>query len=88
LLLSKRTYDALSPPDREIVVEAARESVPYMRTLWDKMEAESRAVVLAAGVKANDVDVPAFRQAAAPIHDRYLADPALRDLFDGIRGLA
>ena len=43
LLLSKRTYDALSPRDREIVVEAARESVPYMRTLWDKMEAESRA---------------------------------------------
>jgi tripartite ATP-independent transporter DctP family solute receptor len=88
LLLSRRTYDALSRRDREIVVEAARASVPYMRTLWDKMEAESRDLVLAAGVKANDVDLPAFRTAAAPIHERYLADGSLRELFDGIRGLA
>jgi tripartite ATP-independent transporter DctP family solute receptor len=88
LLFSRRTYDALSPSDREIVVEAARESVPYMRTLWDKMEAESRTLVLAAGVKANDVDMAAFRKAAAPIHERYLADRSLRELFDSIRGLA
>jgi tripartite ATP-independent transporter DctP family solute receptor len=88
LLLSRRTYDALSSRDREIVVEAARASVPYMRTLWDKMEAESRALVLATGVKANDVDLPAFRKAAGPIHERYLADRAMRELFDSIRGLA
>jgi hypothetical protein len=44
--------------------------------------------VIAAGVKANDVDVPAFRKAAAPLHERYLADGALRALFDGIRALA
>lgn len=88
LLMSRRTYDALSTRDREIVVEAARESVPYMRSLWDKMEAESRAFVLAAGVKANDVDLPAFRKAVAPIHERFLVDRSLRELFDGIRGLA
>jgi tripartite ATP-independent transporter DctP family solute receptor len=88
LLLSRRTYDALSPPDREIVMEAARESVPYMRTLWDRMEAESRAAVLAAGVKSNDVDLPAFRKAAGPIHERYLGDSALRELYAGIRDLA
>jgi TRAP-type C4-dicarboxylate transport system substrate-binding protein len=88
LLLSKRTYDALSPGDREIVVEAARASVPYMRGLWDKMEAASRAHVLAAGIKANEVNIPAFRKAAAPSHDRYLADPTLRRLFDNIRALA
>ena len=88
LLFSRRTYEALSPRDREIVVEAARESVPYMRTLWDKMEAESRTQVLAAGVKANEVDVAAFRKAAAPIHERYLADRESRELFDGIRALA
>jgi tripartite ATP-independent transporter DctP family solute receptor len=88
LLFSRRTYEALAPRDREIVVEAARASVPYMRTLWDQMEAESRTQVLAAGVQANDVDVAAFRKAAAPIHERYLADRASRELFDSIRGLA
>lgn len=88
LLMSRRTYAALSSQDREIVVEAARESVPYMRTLWDKMEAESRAFVLAAGVTANDVDLPAFRKVSAAIHERYLVDRSLREIFDGIRGLA
>src|SRR5262245_43958572 len=88
LLLSRRTYEALSSRDREIVVEAARESVPYMRALWDKMEAESRAVVLAAGIKANDVNLPAFHQAAEKIHERYLAEQSLRELFESIRGLA
>jgi hypothetical protein len=34
------------------------------------------------------VDVPAFRKAAAPIHERFLGDSSLRDLFDSIRGLA
>jgi hypothetical protein len=52
------------------------------------MEAESRAFVLAAGVQANDVDLPAFRKVAASIQERYLADPSLRQIFDGIRGLA
>jgi tripartite ATP-independent transporter DctP family solute receptor len=88
LLMSRRTYDALPSRDREIVVESARASVPYMRKLWDKMEAESRAFVLAAGVKANDVDLSAFRKVAVSIHERYLADRALREIFDGIRGLA
>ena len=46
------------------------------------MEAESRAQVLAAGVKANDVDLPAFRKAAAPIHERYLAE---RDAARSVR---
>ena len=88
LLMSRRTYDALSARDREIAVEAARESVPYMRTLWDKMEAESRALVLAASVKANDVDLAAFRKVAGSIQERYLVDQSLRAIFEGIRGLA
>jgi len=88
LLMSRRTYDALSARDRELVVAAARESVPYMRGLWDQMEAESRAFVLAANVKSNDVDLPAFRKVAASIQERYLVDQSLRAIFDGIRGLA
>ena len=60
LLLSKRTYDALSPADREIVLTAARDSVPDMRALWDKMEADSRAHVLASGVRANEVNARRF----------------------------
>jgi tripartite ATP-independent transporter DctP family solute receptor len=88
LLLSRKTYDALSAQDREIVVEAARASVPVMRELWDRMEAESKAHVLADGVKFNEVDLSAFQRAAAPLYERYLGDAALASLYRSIRDLA
>ncbi|MFL6618227.1 MAG: TRAP transporter substrate-binding protein [Povalibacter sp.] len=88
LLMSKRTFDALSPEDRERVKATARESVTYMRDLWDKMEAESRGIVLAAGVKANDVDRDAFHRIARPVVDSYLKHSGLEKLYEDIRALA
>lgn len=88
LLLSKRTFEAWSKSDQEIVMEAARESVPYMRALWDKDQAQSRVHVLASGVKDNDVDLPAFRRAAAPLIERYVQDADLKRIYDEIRALA
>ena len=88
LLLSRKTYDALSAQDREIVVEAARASVPVMRELWDRMEVESKTHVLAAGVKFNEVDLSSFQRAAAPLYERYLGDAALSSLYQSIRDLA
>jgi tripartite ATP-independent transporter DctP family solute receptor len=85
LLMSRRTFDALSAADREVVLAAAAASVPVMRELWDRMEAESRDFVLKAGVKANDVDREAFRRAAQPIVDATLKDPTLRKLYENVR---
>src|SRR6185312_15255323 len=75
LLLSKRRFDALSTGERQLILEAAAQSVPYMRSLWDKQEAASRAAVEKAGVHVNEVDLDAFKQAAAPIVTDYLQDP-------------
>lgn len=88
LLLSKRTFDAWSKSDQEIVIEAARASVPYMRTLWDKVQAGSRAHVLASGVKDNEVDLAAFRRAATPLVERYVREAGLKRIYDDIRALA
>jgi tripartite ATP-independent transporter DctP family solute receptor len=88
LLLSRHTFDALAAPDRELIVETARESVPYMRSLWDRAEAESRAHVIQAGVKVNDVDRGAFQRAARPVVERYVKKSGLETLYDGIRALA
>ena len=88
LLLSKRTYDALTATDREIIAAAARDSVPYMRTLWDKMESASRTHVLSAGVQANETDLAAFQRAAARLLERYVNDAGLGDLYKRIRALA
>lgn len=88
LLMSKRTMDALSASDRDIVIKVAAESVPYMRGLWDQMEAESRELVIAAGIKTNEVDLDAFHHAARPVLEKYLENADLGKLYRSIQGLA
>jgi tripartite ATP-independent transporter DctP family solute receptor len=51
LLMSKKVWDTLTPEEQKIFREAAKESVPYMRKLWDEKEKKSREVVLKAGAQ-------------------------------------
>lgn len=88
LLLSKRSFDALSPEDQELLLQAARDSVPYMRTLWDRMEEDSRKHVIEAGIKVSEIDAAAFRRAAQPMLERYLRAGSLRAVYEQIRALA
>lgn len=88
LLMSRRTFDALSAADRDIVLAAAAQSVPYMRELWDRMEEESRTHVIAAGVQFNEVDREAFRRAARPVLESYVSAGGLQKLYEDIRAAA
>jgi tripartite ATP-independent transporter DctP family solute receptor len=88
LLLSRRSYDALAPGDRALLVEVAAQSVPMMRGLWDAYEAKSREHVLAHGAIANPVDRAAFQRSVAPLVDAYRKDQALDRQYRAIRELA
>lgn len=88
LLMSRRTFDALSPSDRELVLSAARDSVPYMRDLWDRMEQESRTFVLGAGVQFNEVDRAAFHKVSAPLLEKYVGRGDLKPLYGLVRAAA
>ncbi len=87
LLMSRRTFDEMEPRDRALVMDAARGSVQVMRDLWDDSEAQARAAVLAAGVKINTVDMPAFRAVVQPLLHDYAARPHLAPLCRRIRDL-
>jgi tripartite ATP-independent transporter DctP family solute receptor len=88
LLISKRTFMALARADQEIVLAAARESVGFMRNLWDQIEAQARGDVIKAGVQVNQVERAAFQKAAQPTVDRYLAADGLKKLYEQVRSLA
>jgi tripartite ATP-independent transporter DctP family solute receptor len=88
LLLSKRTFDALSLADREILLTVASESVTHMRELWDRLELQARSDVIAAGVKVNSVDRAAFQRAAQPTIDAYVQQGELKRLHTAVRALA
>ena len=88
LVMSRASFLSLAPPDRELLVRTARESVPVMRAKWDESEGKARAEVLAYGVKANDADLGAFRQAAEPLLAEYRQKPDIGELYRRIRELA
>ena len=86
--MSRKSFEALASQDRELVLSIARESVPYMRGLWDRMNSESRDIVLRAGVQAVDVDRAAFQKAVQPVLKHYLERNDLHDLHAAVRALA
>ena len=88
LLMSRRSFDALAPGDRRLLLDLARQSVQVMRTEWDASEDKARQAVLAHGVKANAVDIGAFREAAAPLLRDYLQQPEIAALHRRIRDFA
>lgn len=88
LLVSRKSFDALSPADRQLLLETARQSVAVMRELWDESESAARQAVIDFGVEINDVDIAAFRHAAEPLLVEYRRQPAIDSLYRRIRAQA
>jgi tripartite ATP-independent transporter DctP family solute receptor len=88
LLMSQQRFLKLSPRDRDLIVDAAAESVAPMRAHWDRTEAEARNTVLASGVQLVEVDRGAFQRAAQPMLMNYLQQPDLKRLYQRIRDVA
>jgi tripartite ATP-independent transporter DctP family solute receptor len=86
LVFSKKVWDTLSKDDQLRIRKAARESVPYMRKLWDERELKSRKTVEAAGAQVVAVnDRKEFMDAMKPVYARFASDAKLRDLVKRIQ---
>jgi tripartite ATP-independent transporter DctP family solute receptor len=80
LVMSKASWDKLSPEDQAIVKQAAKDSVVKMRELWDAQEKKSRDIVEKAGVKVSEIDKQPLIDAMKPVYEKYLSTPELKDL--------
>jgi tripartite ATP-independent transporter DctP family solute receptor len=86
LVVSKTTWDKLSPEDQQILSDAAKESVPYMRELWQAREKVSEEMVRAAGVEVvTDIDKTPFIEAMKPVYEKYVDTDRLKDLVARIQ---
>ena len=83
-VMSKRSWDKLSRPDQALVRQAARDSVPYMRQLWDAQVEKSMQIVTASGVAVNEVDPAPFAAAMTGMWDASLTTPRQRALVERI----
>ena len=80
LLMSKKIWDTLTPDEQKIFQAAAKESVPYMRKLWDEKEKKSYDVVVKAGAQVIEVDKKSFQDAMKPVYDKFIVDAKLKDM--------
>lgn len=88
LVMSLSRWNKLSKTDREIVTQSARDSVPFMRELWDKRVNDARTELLAAGVNVNEVeDQSAFSDLMKPVWERYLVSDKQKALVKSIQSM-
>ncbi|HYD69221.1 TRAP transporter substrate-binding protein [Azospirillum sp.] len=86
LVMSKKAWDGLPAEDRALFRAAARDSALHMRRLWEEAERASEAAARAAGVEVVEIaDAEPFRRAMLPVYDRFIGDPALKDLVRRIQ---
>jgi tripartite ATP-independent transporter DctP family solute receptor len=82
VMISKATWDSLSPEDQALVREAALASVPVQAALWRDLVERSRQAVVEAGSEIIEVDIQEFQDAMAPVFERY--GPQFGDLLERI----
>lgn len=82
VMISKITWDELSPEDQRLIREAAQASVAVQAALWDDLVQESREAVVEAGTEVITVEVEAFQEAMEPVYEQYGDDYG--DLLDRI----
>ncbi len=86
LLISTAVWKKLSPEFQKILQEAADESVPYQRQLWDEMVKKSLEEVQKAGVKIIYPDKEPFRKKAEVLYKEF-AGTEVGKLADEIKAI-
>ena len=86
LVFSKPIWDRIKPEDQAMIRQAAKDSVPHMRKLWDEREAKSRQTVEAGGAKIGQIeDKQAWTDAMKPVYDKFASTPELQSLVQRIQ---
>lgn len=87
LVMSKKSFDKLSPDDQKALRAAAKESVLKMRELWEAREKVAEEKVRASGTQVNAVDKQPFIDAMKPVYDKYVKDAKLKELVARIQAI-
>ena len=86
LVLSRKTWDALTAEDRELVRKFAREAQAEERMLWAAYEKQAMDKAKAAGIEIIEIaDKAPFQAAVKPVWDKY--GPRFADLIKRIQAV-
>ena len=87
LVMSKKSFDKLSPADQKAVRESAKESVAKMRELWEAREKVAEQKIRSSGNQINTVDKQPFIDAMKPVYEKYVKDAKLKELVARIQAI-
>ncbi len=86
LVFSKKIWDTLSKDDQTLIRKAAKESVPYMRKLWDEREAKSQKTAETGGTQIVKItNKQEFIDAMKPVYAKFANTPKLQELVKRIQ---
>lgn len=86
LVMSKLTWDTLTPEDQILIRQAAEASVVRMATLWNERVIEAKARIAAGGNEViTDIDKQPFIDAVRPVYEEFASTPVLADLVQRIQ---
>jgi tripartite ATP-independent transporter DctP family solute receptor len=86
LVMSKKTWDALSPADQALVKKFAREAQSEERALWAVYEKSALDKARAAGITITEIaDKKPFQDAVKPVWDKY--GPKYADMVKRIQAV-
>jgi len=71
IVISKTTWNKLTPEQQDIVKKYAKEAQMEERKLWDEKTASSEAKLKEEGVEFIEVDKKPFYDATAPVREKY-----------------
>lgn len=85
LVASRSSWEKMTTEEQGYLQDAASDSVPVMRSLWDTRVAKSRKRVLDHGVNlVEQVDQEAFAAKMRPVWDRFVSTPEMRSVVEDI----
>jgi tripartite ATP-independent transporter DctP family solute receptor len=86
-VMSKMAWDQLTDEDKEIFRQAGKESMEKQWQLWDERVAASRKIVEEAGSEITTPEKQPFIDAMAPVYDKYVNTPELKDFVARIQAM-
>ena len=88
LVMSKTSFEKLTPEDQAIIRQAAKDTVPFNREKWAEREKASEEKVREAGVEiVADIDKAPFIAAMAPVYAKHAGTPELKSLVERIQAV-
>ncbi len=89
LVMSQLSWDRLGRPEKDAIIEAAKQSVPFMRAKWDEKVRSAEIEIRDAGAQINEVaDKQAFAAKMGDVWKDYVTTPEQKRLVEDIRNLA